>query len=92
MKLSPDVATSREEALLWQRIKNNPNSFAKDYENAEKMVLENPFSVYYGSDMVVSWEFKNFPCLIESSSNILSLVCCYCPTQDLSYKKNNFML
>jgi len=67
---------------LWQRIKNNPNSFAKDYENAENMVLESPFNVYYGSDVVVSWEFKNFPCLIEPSSNILSKVCCYWPTQD----------
>ncbi len=70
-----DISTSREEALIWQRIKDNPNSFAENYEIAEKMVLENPSYVYFGTDIIISHEFKNVPCLIESTAKIPAMVC-----------------
>ncbi len=80
-----DMKTNREEALIWQKIKDNPNSFAESLESAEKMVLENPFYVYFGS-YIISLEFKNIPCLIEASAKIPSMVClCFLTRSLLNY-------
>jgi hypothetical protein len=71
--------TYKEEALLWQVIKNNPKCFAESNEHAEKLILENPFNVFFASNMMASWQLKNVPCLIDATSNVLATVLkCIC--------------
>ncbi len=69
-----DHAVNKEEALLWQIIKDNPNCYAENVEHAEKLILENPYNVYFASEVFASWELKHFPCLIDSTSNVLATV------------------
>ena len=68
-----DPTTNKEEALLWQTIKNNPNCFAESVQHGEKLILENPFNVLFASKMA-SWQIKNFPCLIDTTSSVLATV------------------
>jgi hypothetical protein len=42
-----DPTTSKDEAHLWKIMKNNPNCFALSYEHAEKLILENPFNIFF---------------------------------------------
>ena len=69
-----DITINKDQALLWQRTKNDANSFSEDYGYIEKMILENPMTVFYGSKLFTDWELKNFPCLIETTSNVLGKV------------------
>jgi hypothetical protein len=66
--------TSKDEAHLWKRMKNNPNCFAESYEHAERLILENPFNVFFSSELMASWKMKNVPCRIEPTSNVLAKV------------------
>ncbi len=66
--------TNPNEAILWQRSKDNPKCFAENYENAEAIILENPLSVFFGTINRVPKTFKNYPCLIDTSSQILAKV------------------
>jgi len=68
-----DPKTNKEEALLWQIIKDNPKCFAEKIEHAEKRILENPLYVFFASKLA-SWKIKNYPCLIDTTSSVLSVV------------------
>ena len=69
-----DITINKEQALLWQRTKNDTNSFADDYGYIEKMILENPMTVFFGPKLFTDWELKNFPCLIDTTSIVLGKV------------------
>jgi hypothetical protein len=58
---------------LWQTIKDKPNCFAESIVQAEKLILENSLNVLFTSKMN-TWQMKNFPCLIDSSSSVLATV------------------
>lgn len=68
-----DPTVNKEEALLWQTIKDNQNQFAENIEHAEKLILENPMNVLFSSKMT-TWQMKNFPCLIDATSGVLTKV------------------
>ena len=69
-----DTAVNKDQALLWKRTKNDTSSFADDYGYIEKMILENPLTVFFGPKLFTDWELKNFPCLIDTTSNVLGKV------------------
>jgi len=69
-----DLAINKDQALLWQRTKNDPSSIAEDFDFIENRILENPMTVYLGPRLYSDWELKNFPCLIDTTSNVLGKV------------------
>jgi hypothetical protein len=69
-----DTKIDENQALLWQRTKNDSRSFSEDYGYIEKQILENPKTVFFGPKLFTNWELKNFPCLIDVTSSILGKV------------------
>ncbi len=69
-----DITINKEQALLWQRTKNDPNALADDHGCIESMILKNSKTVYLGPKLYSDWELKNFPCLIDITSNVLGKV------------------
>ncbi len=69
-----DFTINKEQALLWQKTKNDPNSFSEDYGYLENMILKNPMAVFFGSKLFSELELKNCPCLIDKTSNALGKV------------------
>ena len=64
-------ATMKNENLIWRRIKNDSDSFPKNYFAAEFELMTNTDKVFFGSVLAVQLLFKNYPCHIESTSKVL---------------------
>ncbi len=80
-------STRIDETILWQRTENCPNCFAENYEIAEKLILENPQFVYFGSKKTVSGLFKHYPChiVITSASLARVIICYFSPSRQCLY-------
>jgi hypothetical protein len=75
---SSENSMQTDETILWQRIENCPNCFAENYEMAEKLMLENPQFVYFGSKITISGMFKHYPCHIGiTSASLARVIFCY---------------
>ena len=63
--------TMKNENIIWRRIKNDSNTFIKNYFAAEVELMTNMDKVFFGSVLAVQILFKNYPCHIESTSKVL---------------------
>ncbi len=68
------MATRPDLATIWQRTENNPDNFPSTLQTVDKLIIENPFIVYFGSKIYFSITLENFPCLIQATSKILASV------------------
>ena len=66
-----DPETMPNEALIWNRARNDSRTFVKNYGLAEEELLKNPNAVFYGSLTEVKASFQHFPCHIESTSKVI---------------------
>lgn len=71
---SADMATRPDLATIWQRTFQNPKNFPADSKTVDKLLVENPFIVLFGSKISFSASLENYPCLIHASSNVLGSV------------------
>ena len=69
-----DMATRPDLATIWQRTENNRDNFPSTLQTVDKLIIENPFIVYFGSKIYFSITLENFPCLIQATSKILASV------------------
>jgi hypothetical protein len=69
-----DMATRPDLATIWKRTEKNQNNFPTTLQTLDKLIIENPFIVYFGSKISFSITLENFPCLIHATSKILASV------------------
>ena len=67
---NPD--TMKNEAIIWERIKNDSSSIHVDhYMEAEVELLKDQEKVFFGTELTVQLQFQNYPCYIQSTSKAL---------------------
>jgi hypothetical protein len=68
---SADTSSRKNEAIIWSRIKNQPDHFVNDVDMANQILLENPMAVFFGQELMISLRFKDYPCKIVCTSKAL---------------------
>ena len=69
---SADPNLQRNEAILWNRVKDDPKLFYTSKSQTEDIVLANPMAVVFGPELSFNLISPNYPCtFISTSSTIL---------------------
>ena len=72
---SADPNLHKNEAILWNRTSKRPDLYIlQSVADAAPLLLQNPFAVFYGQEMMVHLRFEDYPCKIIATSKTLRKV------------------